>query len=141
MDASNTVEGGCLCGAVRYVVDRDSVLSAHNCHCPDCQKSTGGGYTTIFMVLDAGIQVTSGELKTYEKKGESGGWVRRSFCPECGSPVVGKSQMGDGITLVKAGSLDDSDWLQVASSFWGETARPWAPVNARQPVSDRNPAM
>lgn len=132
-------QGGCLCGSVRYEVNRDSVFSAHNCHCLDCQKSTGSGYTTFFLLPAADFLLLSGELKSYQVEGSSGGEVERSFCPECGSPIVSSARMAEGIVMVKAGSLDNSDWLTLVSSFWGGTARPWARPDEALPVSETNP--
>ena len=43
-------EGGCLCGKIRYEFPRDAMISAHHCHCVDCQKSTGSGKATILFV-------------------------------------------------------------------------------------------
>jgi hypothetical protein len=39
------------------------------------------------MVPASGLEVT-GDLKTYEDHGDSGGTVFRKFCPNCGSPVI-----------------------------------------------------
>ena len=36
---TTTAEGRCLCGAYHYQFDREQVVSAHHCHCKDCQKS------------------------------------------------------------------------------------------------------
>ena len=46
----NKVTGSCLCGNFSYHFDRDHVISAHHCHCKDCQKMTGSGKATIVMV-------------------------------------------------------------------------------------------
>ena len=35
--------GGCLCGAVRYECSADPFFMG-NCHCRDCQRSSGGAY-------------------------------------------------------------------------------------------------
>ena len=47
---TTTTEGRCLCGAYHYQFDREQVVSAHHCHCKDCQKMTGSGKATIVMV-------------------------------------------------------------------------------------------
>ena len=48
---SNEIKiGGCLCGKVEYEFDSSKVISAHHCHCKDCQKSTGSGKATIVMI-------------------------------------------------------------------------------------------
>jgi hypothetical protein len=50
---SNEIKGGgCLCGNIKYEFDSSKVISAHHCHCKDCQKSTGSGKATILMIVE-----------------------------------------------------------------------------------------
>ena len=125
-------KGGCLCGAVRYELDRSSILAACNCHCRDCQRQTGSGYTTFVVVAEDGFKLVSGNLKSCTRSPESDSLACgspaniRSFCPECGSPIVGSALSGPGLVFVKAGSLDESDWIEITSSYWARTARKWA---------------
>lgn len=136
---SEVETGGCLCGHVRYQLNRDAVISTHHCHCQDCQKSTGSGFSTIVMVMDDAFTLSQGEVKTFSKAGDSGSDVSRSFCPDCGSPIYSATSMAPGLKMIKAGSLDNSDWLQPVSGFWASSARCWAPVNKDIPMSDANP--
>ena len=39
------------------------------------------------MVDKAAVRVTQGELKSFEKKADSGESVTRQFCADCGSPL------------------------------------------------------
>jgi hypothetical protein len=41
---STNFTGGCACGAIRYEVSAEPIVM-FNCHCRDCQKTTGGPYT------------------------------------------------------------------------------------------------
>ena len=45
---SDTINGGCLCGAVRYEIN-DKLRGIVNCHCSKCRKFHGnfGAYTSI----------------------------------------------------------------------------------------------
>lgn len=135
---SETVTGGCLCGKIKYTFDKTSVISAHHCHCTDCQKSTGCGKATIVIVPSPAMNM-EGELKKYMVQGEGGSHVSRGFCEHCGSPVMSFIEEAPAITIVKAGSLDDSSWIEINSSFWSDTAQVWAPVDASCPASARNP--
>ncbi|MEO9462259.1 MAG: GFA family protein [Marinomonas sp.] len=130
--------GGCLCGAVKYEFPKDQVLAAHHCHCTDCQKSTGSGKATIVIVPTAAMQ-SSGDLKYFTVTGKDGSHVSRGFCPECGSPIMSRVEEMAAINIIKAGSLDQSDWVQVTSSFWSDTAQAWSPVDADLPSCAANP--
>jgi hypothetical protein len=46
---SQTIAGGCACGAVRYETDATPV-AMFNCHCRDCQRASGSGYAAILVV-------------------------------------------------------------------------------------------
>lgn len=49
-DAGMKLEGGCLCGAIRYCIN-GKVRFVSQCCCRDCQRATGTGHTTIIGVL------------------------------------------------------------------------------------------
>ena len=136
----NTAKGECLCGNYRYELDRDQIISAHHCHCKDCQKMTGSGKATIIMVPTPLLK-TEGELKVYTVEGTDGSHVSRGFCPNCGSQLISYVEEMPDIRFVKAGSLNDSDWLTVSSSFWSSSAEPWSPVDPACPSFEKNPDL
>jgi hypothetical protein len=135
---SNTTIGECLCGSYRYKFDRDTVISAHHCHCKDCQKTTGSGKATIIMIPTEALEA-EGELKTYTVTGTDGAHVTRGFCPNCGSGLISFLEEMPGVKFVKAGTLADSSWVSVDSSFWSCSAEPWSPVALDCPSVEKNP--
>ena len=135
---TNKVEGGCLCGLVRYNFDKDDVISSHHCHCKDCQKSTGSGKATIVLIPSSSV-VIKGEIKFFSVTGKDGGHVNRGFCHECGSPLISFVEEMKEIKFIKAGSLDDSSWIKVKSSFWNTTAESWSPVDDEIDSFTHNP--
>ncbi len=42
------LEGGCYCGAVRYVAEGEPMLQAQ-CHCRECQYITGGSPNMLML--------------------------------------------------------------------------------------------
>jgi hypothetical protein len=81
------------------------------------------------VLLPTDLLEMEGEARFYTVEGSAGSHVSRGFCPTCGSPVVSYVEENPGMRFIKAGSLDDSDWVTVNDSFWTASARPWSPVN------------
>ena len=49
--------GGCLCGCVRYECSADPIFMG-NCHCRDCQKSSGGAYEPDIGLPAGALKIT-----------------------------------------------------------------------------------
>jgi len=118
-----TMTGGCLCGAVRYAIEGDPVLSAV-CHCRNCQKQSGTAMSVLIGVRADQMAVT-GSLTTYQDTGQSGDAVYRRFCGTCGSPILSDLPSQQGMHFVKAGTLDDVAGLVPKLHFWTASAQPW----------------
>tara|TARA_Y100000590_G_scaffold128333_1_gene146716 strand:+ start:2435 stop:2854 length:420 start_codon:yes stop_codon:yes gene_type:complete len=130
--------GGCLCRKITYSFNESAVISASHCHCTDCQKSTGSGKATILMVTNEALEV-QGDLKFYTVTGTDGSHISRGFCEDCGSPLLSLIEEVENLRLIKAGSLDDSSWIRIDSSFWSSSARHWSPVDETLPSFTQNP--
>ena len=124
-------EGGCLCGAVRYVLKADPLMTAV-CHCTHCQRQSGGVFSTNLAIPDAAY-VQTGETKVFTDKGDSGKAVWRHFCGNCGSPILSKVEAMPGLSLVKAGTLDDMSGLKPGIEVYTDHAAAWvAPIAGAQ---------
>ncbi len=56
---SQTFEGGCACGQVRYrLLSRP--MFTHCCHCLDCQKQTGSAFAINALIETARIELLAG---------------------------------------------------------------------------------
>lgn len=117
--------GRCLCGDVTYEIAGDLIATAV-CHCDHCQRQGGGAFSVNLVALDSQLTV-NGELKTYEERGELGDqvYVRRRFCPSCGSPIVSELALSNGVIAVKAGTLDDKSNIQPTVEVWCVDRQPW----------------
>jgi hypothetical protein len=98
------LEGGCYCGAVRYVAEGEPALRAQ-CHCRECQYITGGG-PNFFMAMPAdGFRYAKGAPKTFART-DLERPVTREFCPDCGTHMATRVP-GLPIIIMKIGTLDE----------------------------------
>ena len=59
-----TITGGCACGAIRYEVTAEPIVT-FNCHCRDCQKTTGGAYASCFLRFGERVQDYQGHAEIF----------------------------------------------------------------------------
>jgi len=118
------ITGGCLCGAVRYSTSAAPSLMA-NCHCTDCQKSSGGAFACVLALPENQVKFEKGGLKWYEKKGDSGNAVRRGFCQNCGSQIASTADAMPGAILLKAGTIDDGKLYQPQMVLYTDSKQSW----------------
>jgi len=64
------IEGGCLCGKVRYSADAEPAFVGV-CHCKNCQKQAGTAFSVVFAIPKPVLSV-QGTLKTFNDRGDSG---------------------------------------------------------------------
>lgn len=130
------LDGRCLCGAVTYSSDAEPAFTAV-CHCKDCQRQSGTSFS-IMVGVPADQLSVEGDLATHVTVGEdSEQEVQRQFCPVCGSPVLSISAGMPGVAVLKAGTLDDTSWLEPQVEVWGKSAQPW--VDMPQPELTTQP--
>jgi hypothetical protein len=125
------LEGGCLCGAVRYSVSR-SYLSASNCYCAMCRKAHGGPFSTHIPMRRDQFQILKGELKTY-KSSLNG---RREYCPDCGTHILVHGQVADGSVAVPVGTLDGDPPVKVTNHIFIKDRVSWYSILDELPQYD-----
>lgn len=137
--SSDKLRGGCLCGAVRYEVSSDPVVTAH-CHCEHCRRSAGAGHVTIAAFPADAVKMT-GTLKTFRIKGDSGMMAARSFCPECGSWVSGSPESAPGLIAITVATLDNPEALSPQMRFYDKRRISWDTVDPALPAFETLPPM
>jgi hypothetical protein len=118
------LEGGCLCGKVRYSADAEP-LFAGVCHCSTCQKGSGSAYNSVVAVPKSAVSLT-GAVSIYEGKGDTGNPTYRRFCSACGSPVQAEAAIMADVVMIPTGTLDDPSAVKPAMQIYCDSAQPWA---------------
>ena len=135
MPGTKAIEGGCLCGGVRY---RSKVPPgfAFHCYCLQCQRITGAGHASQFALPSDKVELT-GEISRYLMTAESGNAVTSAFCRVCGSPIYKQSAGHSQFMFFHAGTLDDPSHFRPQVSTWTDHGRNWDLVDERLPKKNK----
>jgi hypothetical protein len=119
------VEGGCACDRVRYRLT-EAPRSVYLCHCTDCQTITTSAFVEGAQVRADSLEILQGELKEWERiHTTSGARPKQYSCSHCGVRIYSLSDKAPGIRTLRAGTLDDTSWLNPSGSIWMQSAQPW----------------
>lgn len=118
------IEGGCRCGAVRYTLAQEVLPLTYACHCRDCQTWSGSAFSQQTWLPDKSLSV-SGPLVVYELANASGRVSTQRMCGACHTRIYNSNSSRPGIVVVRAGTLDRSDELDVVAHIWVKRKQPW----------------
>lgn len=96
--------GKCYCGALHYEAEGDPLLKAQ-CHCRECQFTSGGGPNYFMLLSKNGFRYTVGTPRQFTRTDLENA-VTREFCGDCGTPILSRLPGRDQVAF-KVGSLDD----------------------------------
>jgi len=136
-DGTVTIEGGCACGRVRYVLT-EPPLTVRTCWCRECQYLAAGNGSVNLRASRASLRL-QGALGAWSTTAASGNTVRRSFCPGCGTPVLSETSGSPDIVVLRVGTLDDPAAFPPKATIWTASAPPWACIDDTLPGSPRQP--
>ena len=125
---TQTLTGGCLCGAVRYSINAP-LKNVIACHCSHCRKISGAGSSHNAPVPTSALTITAGSPKQYADTADSGNRLYRFFCGECGSSLFSRREKMPEMTVLKVGSLDDASGLSLVMNIWTDSALPWMHID------------
>lgn len=130
------LEGGCYCGAVRYVAEGEPMMKAQ-CHCRECQYITGGS-PNVFMAMPVdGFAYTRGSPKSFTRS-DIERPVTREFCAECGTHIATRSP-GFPAAILKVGSLDDPSVFAPSVAIYTVDKQPFHLIPEGVPAFERLP--
>ena len=131
------MQGGCLCGAVRFELDR-AVGPLELCHCTRCRKATGSAYAAGLGVNVADFRLLRGreQIATFALPvRDQPPAYRVFFCRICGGPAPAPDPKGPW-TEIPAGLIDGDPDLQVDRHIFVEHRPSWTPRGDGLPELD-----
>lgn len=136
---SESREGGCSCGRVRYRITGKPIALAA-CHCGQCQRQSGSAFGMSLVVPRDAFELLAGELRTIELRADSGTLKIGSFCGDCGARIHNSWPSRPDNYNVKPGTLDDTSTLDPPNlHVWIANKQPWVPLPDGARCFDGNP--
>ena len=130
--AAKLVNGGCLCGGVRFTYSGElggSLGMVTLCHCSQCRRVTGYA-AGVVPAEAAGFSITQGRDLIGEYESSPG--KLRAFCTRCGSPVYSRRENRPDALRLRLGVLDNPPGdLKIQAHIFTHDLPPWAePIDA-----------
>jgi len=126
-----SLDGGCLCGAVRYRAI-GTPIDAGYCHCRLCQRSSGAPVLAWFTVPTPSFSYVRGEPNVFHSSARG----RREFCQVCGTQIAFRPSADPAIVDVTIASLDDPSMIEPEYHIWRGGRIAWFETTDRLPRHD-----
>lgn len=104
-------EGGCVCGAVRYIT-RGEPERVTVCHCTWCQRRTGSAFGVEAVFRPENVAVVGDTVRSYRHlSDETGRWLDQEFCCRCSTNLGITLEAAPDIRTIAAGTFDNPSWI------------------------------
>jgi len=130
-----SIEGGCLCGAVRYRIESQP-FSSGTCLCGTCRKASAAAIVPWISVDSAHFAFTKGRPTEYKSSPQ----VIRTFCGRCGTPLTYRhtsyQEKKIDVTTV---SLDNPEAFPPMGHAWTSHKPRWLKLADGLPCFEESP--
>jgi len=116
------IRGSCLCGGVRFELDR--VTGPFElCHCTRCRKHSGAAAGTQGRVLREHFRLLQGEafLRSYTEPTHAA----KVFCTRCGSSLFGGTWPEGPEVSIRLGAMDGDPGIRPQAHTFVASRAPW----------------
>lgn len=119
------LEGGCACGAVRYRLTSEPMIT-HCCHCRDCQRQTGTAFVINALIETDRIEVAGvGKVEPVRMPTDSGRPHDIYRCTECKTALWSDYGGRPYLRFVRAGTLDEPGACPPDVHIFTRSKLPW----------------
>ena len=127
------IEGGCFCGVIRYRSTAEPIARTL-CHCESCRRAAGAPSVAWAVFPVSAFKIVAGTLREHR----SSEHVTRTFCGDCGTPLVYRSDRRPDVVDVPTATLDDPDAFAPEREIWTGEKLAWETSNPSLPQVPRS---
>jgi len=127
------IHGGCDCGAVRYVLSRETLPGVICCHCHGCQTRSGSAFDQTAFIGPDEIVLT-GEVVNLYRTMRSGNKSTLHVCASCHTLIYNTNSASPVRILLRAGTLDDSRAVVPVVHMFTAEKQAWLELRVEVPA-------
>lgn len=135
---TETLSGGCQCGAVRYGV-KGPLPAAYACHCGECKKQSASAFSVSVPIRFSAMEI-DGATAVFETRAFSGARKLAFFCPQCGTRLWHRSAEDSEWVTLKVGTLDDAAAIAPQGHLWVSMKQQWVSLPEGMPKFETQPS-
>ncbi|MBT8077143.1 MAG: GFA family protein [Gammaproteobacteria bacterium] len=120
MSDIQAIEGGCLCGSIRYRAS-SMPLRGVICHCAMCRRHSGAPALSFVHFAREEFRWLGDEPARYR----SSEFAERGFCRNCGSTVSMHEEVLADRVQIAVGSLDEPNRITIDDHVWTSEQIDW----------------
>lgn len=110
-------------------------MFVHCCHCRWCQRETGSAFVINALIESERVEILSGRVETVKLPSASGKGQDIVSCSECQTTLWSHyAGLGDALSFVRVGSLDEPDRLPPDIHIYTSSKQPWVILPEGKPA-------
>ena len=123
---TQTLTGGCLCGAVRFELEA-APIEAGYCHCTRCQRRTGVAASAQARIDGERLAVIAGDgLLTWWRHPDGG--FEKGFCRACGGHLFSRNPDDHAQHTIRMSAFDADPGVRPSFRTFVAYAAAWEPI-------------
>ena len=130
--------GSCHCGEISYTFSGEPLRQV-NCHCKNCQKTSGGPYLANIFVSEDTLLI-KGSPKVYQHLADSGNQMTKKFCGNCGAQMFSLGSGRPGIVIIRGGTIDNLEIIQPTLNIFVSSKIPSTPLDESLSTFEKMPS-
>jgi len=127
-DSQQILEGGCLCGAIRYRV-AGQPFAVNYCHCDQCRRHSGAPVAAFASFKRDKLAWTRDRPRLFK----SSDIAHRGFCAACGTTLTWEGIASPDEIDIGVGTFDDASSFAPKEHLWTGAAIPWLHIQDALP--------